>query len=117
MNTKAINVVFLLLTVFSCNQKVSYENIIAFSCIKCSGCVTNNLNYIRDRGIYKRFRIIIDTSCYESEMEILKFINFEQMPSHEIEKKFGRFGNFILIDSLGKKIEFMTDMNLRDYIK
>jgi hypothetical protein len=50
-------------------------------------------------------------------MEILKFINFEQMPSHEIEKKFGRFGNFILIDSLGKKIEFMTDMNLRDYIK
>ena len=117
MNINLFKTIFLLLFFFSCSQKEGNENIIAFSCLKCSGCVTNNLNYIKDKGLDKRFRIIVDTTCYESQMDILKFINYEQMPNAEIERKFGRFGNFILLNSQGKKIEFMTDMNLRDYIK
>jgi len=39
------------------------------------------------------------------------------MSNDDIQEKFGRFGNFILIDSSGQKIEFMTDMSLSSYIK
>jgi hypothetical protein len=39
------------------------------------------------------------------------------MTNSEIEKRFGRFGNFILIDSNGKKTEFLTDMNLTDFVQ
>lgn len=35
----------------------------------------------------------------------------------DIENSFGHFGNFIMIDSLGKRTGFMTDVNLSDFIK
>jgi|HigsolmetaAR202D_1030399.scaffolds.fasta_scaffold09372_5 hypothetical protein len=114
---KLINIIAILFLFCSCKTYNTNRNIIAFSCIKCSGCVTNNLNYIKDHGLDKRFKIIIDTSCYESQMYILHNINFQQMTNSEIEKRFGRFGNFILIDSNGKKTEFLTDMNLTDFVQ
>jgi hypothetical protein len=39
------------------------------------------------------------------------------MAGPEMEKRFGKFGNFILIDSTGKKTEFMTDMSLKEFLQ
>lgn len=113
---KLIRVGILLFLFQSCKSINNPKNIIAFSCMKCSGCVSNNLNYIKEKNLDKRFRIIVDTTCYETQMSILNSIKFEQMSNTEIEKKFGRFGNFILIDSNGKKTEFLTDMNLNNFV-
>lgn len=113
---KLIKIMLLLLLVNSCKSIKSPKNIIAFSCMKCGGCVTNNLNYIKEKNLDKRFAIIVDTNCYETQMNILRLINFQQTSNSEIEKKFGRFGNFILIDSIGRKTEFLTDMNLKDFV-
>jgi hypothetical protein len=50
-------------------------------------------------------------------MEVVRTIRFRHMESSQIENEFGRFGNFILFDSVGHKTEFMTDMHLRDFIR
>jgi hypothetical protein len=110
---------FFMLTVglISCKLPKKRINIIAFSCMKCAGCVTNNLSYIKQKSLDKRYTIILDTTCYEEQMPIIRDINYLHMQNAEIENVHGRFGNFILVDSSGKKTEFMTDMHLRDIIK
>jgi hypothetical protein len=75
------------------------------------------LAYIKERGLDSRYRIIVDTSCYEAQMSLLHSIEYEQMAGPEMEKRFGKFGNFILIDSTGKKTEFMTDMSLKEFLQ
>lgn len=117
MNTILNKVGILLIFIIGCKQPTKEVNVIAFSCMKCSGCVTTNLNYIRLQNLDKTFKIILDTNCYESQMKIINEIKYVQMPNSDIEKKYGRFGNFILLDSSGKKTEFMTDMNLNEVIK
>lgn len=117
MNMKSINILFFIVFLFSCTHKPEPKNIIAFSCLKCSGCVENSLNYIREKNIDRRYKIILDSNCLKDNMAILNKIKFDQMSNDDIQEKFGRFGNFILIDSSGQKIEFMTDMSLSSYIK
>ncbi|TXH58869.1 MAG: hypothetical protein E6Q89_02830 [Bacteroidia bacterium] len=114
---KLIKLGILLFMFWGCKTNDAKKNIIAFSCIRCNGCVSNNLNYIKEKNLDKTYKIIIDTSCYEEQMNVLNSLIYEQMPNSEIEKKFGRFGNFILIDSVGKKTEFLTDMNIKDFIQ
>jgi hypothetical protein len=107
---------FAVLVVFGCSPTPKKSNIIVFSCIKCSGCVENNLNYIIEKRIDLRYKIILDTSCYEEKINILRGFSFTHMSYQTIESTYGQFGNFVLIDSAGKKTEFMTDMHLANYI-
>ena len=101
----------------SCDSRELNRDVIAFSCIKCEGCVENSLIYINKHHLDSRFKIILDTNCYEGQKSLILPLHFTHMDSKDIEKKFGDFGNFILIDSTSHRTEFMTDMNLRDFIE
>jgi len=117
MNMKYINIFLLLFFCCSCTPAELPRDTLVFSCIKCTGCVVDALRYVDNRELDKSYDIVLDTSCYEEQMEVVRTIRFRHMESSQIENEFGRFGNFILFDSVGHKTEFMTDMHLRDFIR
>ncbi len=102
----------LLVLIVSCNTS-NERNIIAFSCIYCKGCVLNSHNYISEEQLYLKYKIVLDTTCHN-----LQGFSFpvHHMESHDIFQRFGRFGNFILIDSTGHSTVFNSDMLLQDYL-
>ena len=116
MNTSLFKIFFFFL-LFSCQENEYKKNVIAFNCIRCEGCVIKNLSYIKNNSLHKGYAIILDTNCYYDLMPILKDLDFIQMDNSNIEENFGKFGNFILIDSLSRKTEFYSDMNLVDILE
>lgn len=113
MICKVSKIVFLILIVSSCNT-TKEQNVIAFSCIYCRGCVSSAFSYISEKDLFYNYQIVMDTTCHSP-----KYFNFpvHHMESKDMFKKFGRFGNFILIDSLGDLTVFNSDMRLQDYLQ
>ncbi len=116
--------IIIALLFMSCNysselkdNSIGNRNIIAFSCIFCKGCVIDNLNYIDSLKLDTLYTIILDTSCLKNNDIQIPDIKFVQKNSLELEELFGRFGNFLLIDSSGNQKIFNTDENLLQYIQ
>lgn len=102
--------------VVGCEEKYAHQKVIVFSRIYCKGCVQNAFKYISEKQLDKRFTIILDSNSYYDILPAYTF-RYKQMRNEKIKAVFGDFGNFILIDSTGRKIEFLTDMTLQDYIQ
>lgn len=113
MKTKLFVAVILIMLI---QCKPDYRNEIIFSCIYCHGCVERALREIEAIGLDENYTIILDTNCYAEMIDTLK-INYIQMTEDQITKRYGRFGNFLAIDSSGRKKTFLTDKDLmRDFI-
>lgn len=97
------------------------KNSIVFSCMVCSGCVYDNITYILENQLYSKYDVFLDSTCpafTDGKLKALvQQLKYTQMGALEIEEEFGVFGNFILLDSTGNRIDFKTDMHLRDYIR
>ncbi|HBG41473.1 MAG TPA: hypothetical protein DEG28_10820 [Porphyromonadaceae bacterium] len=84
----------------------------------CKGCVESALSYIKEKQIDKEYVIYLDSNCLNDyNIFIYKDIKYNQLDNEDLIKRYGEFGNFILIDSLGNTTEFLTDMKLYDLIK
>lgn len=97
------------------------KNSIIFSCMVCKGCVYDNITYILDNQLDLKYDISIDSTCQAFKEDkfksLIRQLKYTHMSAIEIEEQFGVFGNFILLDSTSNRIDFMTDMHLRDYIQ
>lgn len=92
-------------------------NTIVFSCIYCKGCVENNVRYIIEKQLDRKYTIIADTNCFKQDPQILKGLHVFYMDKSKIKNEYGEFGNFILLDSTGNRTEFLTDMHLNQFIR
>jgi len=105
-----------LLCIFSLNCKPDIsKRTIVFSKVYCKGCIEDAFQYIINRHLDKQYKIVLDSNSYYDILPNYP-IQFTQMSNKKIKNTYGDFGNFILIDSTGKKTEFLTDMKLQDYI-
>jgi len=120
---KYISLVIATLLLIHCKNKTETNkmetNKIVISCLFCKGCVQSNLKYIKEKRIDLKTEIILDSTCigFKEFKPILRDLKFKHLPSVEIEERYGVIGNFILIDSIGRRVDFKTDMHLEDYIK
>lgn len=111
---------FFAISLPGCSTSEQKEKAIIFSCMICKGCVVNNIKYILENQLDINYTIYIDSTCAayhnESLQSLVKKLKYTHMSAAEMERYYGVFGNFILLDSIGGRTEFTTDMHLRDYI-
>ena len=108
-------ITFAYLILSSCGFPKS-NNEIVFSCIHCKGCIQRQLNFIEQNSLDKKYKLILDTNCISKTL-FLDQINYTHKNNEEIFSKYGAFGNVLFIDSVGQKVELLTNMNLSDYIE
>lgn len=122
---KTISIFFLVffLLITSCGKQKPTQiptHAIVLSCMVCTSCVKTNLEFVLQHHIDEKYNVILDSVCYsyhyEALLPLIRQINFNQKPMIEIEKEYGTFSNFVLIDSIGQRIEFRNEMHLKDYI-
>jgi|GEM_PF-1925054 len=103
------------------NGAFQKNNAIVFSCILCKGCVQDNMAYILANQLDSKYDVFLDTTCYAFQngqlKNLIRPLKYNHMDAVEMEKRFGVFGNFTLFDSTGNRVDFKTDMHLRDYIR
>lgn len=90
-------------------------NTIVFSCIKCQGCVDNALRFITSHHIDNKYIILLDTTCFHSEIRKYKF-EYSHIENSRIFKQFGKFGNILFYNSIGHRTVLYTNMSLDQYI-
>lgn len=106
-------IAFLTVLLYSCNH--SYHNRIVFSCIHCPSCIESALAYIENNELDNNYNIILDTNCIKRIYDIER-IKYSHMDQDAIFRKYGRFGNYALYDSVGVKTVFNSDMHLKNVI-
>lgn len=105
---------FFILTYSSC--KSNHKKVISFSCINCKGCVQKTFEQIKIKRLYENYSIVLDKDCFPNFDALYSFPVIHKK-QNEIFNEFGRFGNFVLFNSKGERIEFKTDMDLIDFIE
>jgi len=103
------------------NGALHKNNAIVFSCMVCTGCVHDNIAYILENQLDSEYDLFLDSTCHVFKngklKDLIRPLKYNHIDALEMEKLFGVFGNFILFDSTGNRIDFKTDMHLRDYVR